>query len=100
MSAMIDRWAPDAKNEVDALLLAWQRQGRVERLTARRNSNKRLDRQDIWERGNGLCHICGGPADPVAWDIDHITPKSQGGTDDPSNLGVSHPSCNRSKGRG
>lgn len=31
-------------------------------------------------------------------DIDHITPISEGGSDELSNLRISHPSCNRKHG--
>jgi 5-methylcytosine-specific restriction protein A len=41
-------------------------------------------RAQILERDGGLCTIpdCGQPGN----EVDHITPKHQGGTDDPSNL--------------
>ena len=38
------------------------------------------------------CHYCGGLADSV----DHVIPKSQGGTDDPSNLVAACIECNSS----
>lgn len=45
------------------------------------------------------CAICGGEfteADPAT--VDHITPKARGGTNDESNLRVTHRSCNSRRG--
>lgn len=52
----------------------------------------------------GRCLICGGP---VCFDerkgdgatIEHILPRSLGGTKDLRNLGIAHPRCNNEKGR-
>jgi 5-methylcytosine-specific restriction endonuclease McrA len=55
-------------------------------------------RADIFERDEGVCHICSETVDPEQWDLDHVVPISRGGGDTPENVAVSHPSCNRSKG--
>jgi len=64
-------------------------------------------RQEILERNGYTCQICGaGPGDPdpfnvrrkVRLHIDHILPKSQGGTDEKHNLRVLCSTCNQSKG--
>ena len=52
----------------------------------------------------GKCLICNGNLsfdEPtgVGANLEHIVPRSRGGTNDPSNLGVTHPSCNAEKGR-
>src|SRR5689334_2888473 len=52
----------------------------------------------------GKCLICNGP---LAFDagtglganIEHIVPRTQGGTNDLLNLGITHPRCNGEKGR-
>lgn len=60
-------------------------------------------RTQILERNGFTCQLCGaGPGDPDPFDstrkvrlhIDHITPVSQGGSDDPSNLRVVCSACN------
>lgn len=57
----------------------------------------------ILERNGFSCQLCGaGPGDPDPFDvtrrvrlhIDHVTPISQGGSDDPSNLRVVCSACN------
>lgn len=57
-------------------------------------------RQDGWN-----CQICGGRVDmhaPVLSDwhptLDHILPRSRGGTDDPTNLRTAHRWCNSVRG--
>lgn len=60
-------------------------------------------RDGAWfgQRGNKLlvrCGLCGGPAVFKSATIDHIIPKSQGGTDLLGNLQLSHQACNRAKG--
>lgn len=58
-------------------------------------------RDNMWV---GCCLICGGP---VCFDaltgggatIEHIFPRSLGGTSDLKNLGIAHSRCNGEKGR-
>lgn len=52
----------------------------------------------------GKCLICRGPLRFDAYsgegaDIEHILPRSLGGTHDLHNLGITHRSCNGEKGR-
>ncbi|MGL1831966.1 UNVERIFIED_CONTAM: HNH endonuclease, partial [Acinetobacter sp. HSTU-ASm16] len=55
-------------------------------------------------RGQNTCPTCGTWIDyhhaglPNSPEVDHITPRAQGGTDAPANLQVLCRSCNRSKG--
>jgi hypothetical protein len=56
------------------------------------------DRQTIWERDEGICYLCGQPADPANWHLEHNVPFSRGGRDTYENVGVAHPHCNLAKG--
>lgn len=58
-------------------------------------------------RDRGVCHICGldvatDPTDSDWADMmpspDHLIPRKKGGSDYPSNIRISHLSCNKSKG--
>lgn len=57
-----------------------------------------VDRHAIFERDEGVCHLCGDPAERENFHLDHVVPRARGGSDDPSNLKVSHPACNMAKG--
>lgn len=63
------------------------------------------DRLAIYERDNWTCHLCGEGIDPDAhWNgdrgasLDHLIPRSMGGTDDPDNLRTCHRACNSRRG--
>ncbi len=49
--------------------------------------------------GNVICRICGRSFPLDIMEVDHIKPISQGGTDQPSNLQLLCPACNRKKSR-
>lgn len=51
----------------------------------------------VFSRDSGTCHLCGEPADPERWDMDHVIPVSRGGLDTYDNVAVSHPLCNNRK---
>lgn len=55
----------------------------------------RRTRRYVLARDKGVCHLCGqGGADCV----DHVVPRSKGGTDDLGNLKAAHATCNLRKG--
>ena len=70
--------------------------------------NEKLDKlQSIFQKTNGHCHLTGQKlifqhygqfGEPGAWEIEHSTPKSAGGTDHPNNLFPATISANRAKG--
>lgn len=73
---------------------------RLKVLAAQTDTRFRVDRG----RWAGPCLFCGGKLalDPVTGDgatLEHIRPRSDGGTDDLANLGLAHARCNNEKGR-
>lgn len=52
----------------------------------------------IWAHHRGICAICLEYVEPMSATIDHIKPRSKGGTNDPSNLQLAHFGCNLRKG--
>lgn len=57
-----------------------------------------VDHTVVWGRDGGVCHICGLPADPDNWHLDHVVPLILGGEHSYRNTAVSHPVCNQAKG--
>lgn len=55
-------------------------------------------RSAVYIRDGGICHICGGHVGIANFHLDHLVPRSKGGSNDLDNLGLSHPGCNISKG--
>lgn len=62
-----------------------------------------LRRQEVFERDNWVCHICGGKIDPDSPDrldrpsLDHIVPIAGGGTHTMDNVRAAHLRCNIQK---
>lgn len=57
-----------------------------------------VHRSVVWERDEGVCHICQHPADESNWHLEHVIPLAQGGEHSYGNVAVSHPKCNLRKG--
>lgn len=55
-------------------------------------------RYEVLKTGGGMCALCGCTKDDRPLDVDHIIPRSRGGSNDISNLQVLCSKCNRSKG--
>lgn len=56
-------------------------------------------RRKIYDRDNGMCYLCGMEIKFFSQaTVDHVIPKSKGGTNDKSNLKITHSSCNNFKG--
>lgn len=61
-------------------------------------------RADLYERDAWSCYLCGSDVDrdgdpngDLAPSLDHVIPRSRGGSDDPSNLKTAHRACNSKK---
>lgn len=54
--------------------------------------------QVVWERDEGVCGICGKPADRESFHVDHVIPLARGGEHSYANVQVAHPFCNIKKG--
>lgn len=52
----------------------------------------------LFERENGCCIYCGIHASKAKMEIEHVIPRSRGGTDSLSNLVLSCHACNQAKG--
>lgn len=57
-----------------------------------------VDRLVVWNRDGGICGICGKPADPEDWHLDHVVAIAVGGEHSYANVQVTHPRCNIAKG--
>lgn len=55
-------------------------------------------RKVIWNRSSSICYLCGEYVSFDEFTIEHLKPKSRGGTNDLSNLRASHFHCNQKKG--
>ena len=58
---------------------------------------KKIDRKKVFDKYNGHCAYCGRQIEYKDMQVDHITSKRNGGTDDISNLNPSCRLCNHYK---
>lgn len=58
----------------------------------------REEKHCLYEKQKGLCAFCGRDLREADAQVDHIKPKSRGGSNRPRNLQLFHPSCNNAKG--
>jgi hypothetical protein len=66
--------------------------------TAQTEPLSKRTRFDIFARDNFTCQYCGQKPPQVVLEIDHIEPRSRGGSNDDLNLVTSCFDCNRGKG--
>lgn len=52
----------------------------------------------VYRRDKGICQICHSPTGNGDWNIDHIVPRSCGGSNWTSNLRLTHYQCNWERG--
>jgi 5-methylcytosine-specific restriction endonuclease McrA len=51
----------------------------------------------VINRWGSQCYLCGRKSDALEYEIEHIIPRSQGGSDHLHNLGLACKPCNRTK---
>lgn len=89
-----------------ARVKAWQRANpeKVKAQKALRRARLRgcegtiLSREEIAERDEWTCHLCGGEVTRDDWSLDHLTPISQGGPHTSANVKLAHHLCNARRG--
>src|SRR5688572_16479932 len=59
----------------------------------RRKALSEEERQRVWEKTAGKCHVCGGDVGPD-WKADHVLAHSGGGIHSADNYLPAHPLCN------
>lgn len=56
------------------------------------------NRERLWQKFRGICHVCGDPVPFERFHVEHVIPLARGGKDSWSNLNIAHPACNLAKG--
>ena len=98
LSSALDRFAEAILHTKKCELLLRDAEAKAKRADQVLQPRDRLF--SLIKRQKGRCGICGDILPELAGEIhvDHIRPRSSGGTDDPSNLQATHPICNLRKG--
>lgn len=87
---MLEEKRIEAEANIEAL-----RRARPDELEPRRISKRRTE---IFEKSQGKCHYCETALILEAgWHVEHMTPRSKGGTDLMDNLVAACPTCNNKK---
>jgi len=55
-------------------------------------------RKLVYQKNNSICYLCDKYIEPIDFTIDHVIPRSKGGTNDLVNLMPTHKECNYKKG--
>lgn len=101
------KWTDAHKDQIKKVRTIWRKKNpEKQRAYARRWRRKKLDAAGshtpedivaIYQSQKGLCYYCGVEVGEK-YEVDHVDPISQGGSDSAWNLVIACPSCNRSKG--
>lgn len=62
------------------------------------NSSSEGKKRKLYRRDKGICQLCKRPVSFKEMSLDHMTPKSKGGSNQYYNLQISHSCCNWIKG--
>lgn len=90
-----------AKNDRVDQIVALQEQIRELAKRSNRPSFSEDFRRELWERDRKVCYLCKKIIASWSGDsmhVDHVRPRSQGGSDEAHNLRIAHPTCNLQKG--
>lgn len=100
-------WSDPEKQRTAASAWAKQNPDKTRDYNARRRARingapvvEKIDRQAIYDRDGGRCHICSRPVSRSAFVLDHLDPLMHGGEHSTRNVATAHPSCNASRGSG
>ena len=77
----------------------WTGYGARRRMREKEAFVEHVDRDVIFLRDKGICHICKKSVDPNNWHLEHIISLFNGGKHSYRNTAVSHPKCNLRKSR-
>lgn len=61
---------------------------------------EKIDRQKIYDRDGGRCHICARHVSRSRFVLDHLVPLARGGEHSSRNLATAHSRCNNRRGAG
>jgi 5-methylcytosine-specific restriction endonuclease McrA len=67
-------------------------------MSRRINLRKQRKRQHIYERDGYTCKLCRAPLTPETATLDHVIPRSKGGSGAVNNLVTACRTCNQKKG--
>lgn len=94
----------EVKPVADFYLNSYHPTGRMTECALCALARRRLDRVSVFERDEWRCGICATAIDPEVHypdpqsvSVDHIVPRSRGGSDDQDNLQAAHLICNLRK---
>lgn len=59
---------------------------------------EKIDREAIYERDGGRCHLCGRKCSRKSFTLDHLVPLARGGDHTATNVRVAHLKCNVKRG--
>ncbi len=72
----------------------YKNRARLRQLKIRQIAIEDFDREEIYVRDGGKCHICRRPVPQDYWHLDHLVPLSRGGEHSKKNVAVAHSQCN------
>lgn len=100
-------WADPERARIAASEWAKKNHDKTRDYNARRRARihsspvvEKIDRQAIYDRDGGRCHICSRRVSRVAFVLDHLIPLVHGGEHSTRNVATAHAFCNSSRGAG